>query len=121
MRVLIPTEDAGGMRARAHEHTGSAPYFTLVDIDTRAVQTIGNRTSRRGGCHGSGDCEVLLRAEIPEYDLVICRGMGRRALSTLQEAGLEVLVTRRIRVADIVDEFKRGEGRRLTLVSTCDG
>jgi len=121
MRVLIPTEDAGGLAARAHEHTGSAPYFTIVDLDTGAVQAIRNRTSGRGGCHGSGDCEVLLRSELPEYDLVICRGMGRRALSTLQEGGLQVLVTRKIRVADVVGEFTQGESRRLTLASTCDG
>jgi predicted Fe-Mo cluster-binding NifX family protein len=120
MRILIPSEDARGLNARIHGHTGSAPYFTIVDAATGEVEVIRNATAVRDHHHGSGQCGLLARGDLPHFDLVICRGMGRRALSTLREAGLEVLATDRGRVIEALEEYRSGLRNSFTSTAACD-
>jgi predicted Fe-Mo cluster-binding NifX family protein len=117
MRICIPTEDNGGLQARAHAHFGSARYFTLVDTETGDVEVLANQ----GSDHVHGSCSPLRQLRECALDAVVCRGMGRRALATLKAEGIDVYVTQRDVVNDIVQTVNSGESKPLTDLAACQG
>ena len=47
--------------------------------------------------------------------------MGRRALAKLVADGLDVFITRKAKVSEIVDSVNAGEHTRLTSLDACNG
>ncbi|MGD8728016.1 MAG: NifB/NifX family molybdenum-iron cluster-binding protein [Gemmatimonadales bacterium] len=117
MKICIPTESDAGLEARAYGHFGSAPFFTIVDTATSAVEIISNG----GAQHAHGQCNPLNGLKAHRLDAVVCRGMGKRALARLNQAGVSVLLVERDRVADIVDAVNGGETTLLTADHACGG
>lgn len=72
MRVCIPTVDANGMEAKASGHFGSAPYFTLVDLDTQKVESVQNEHAH----HEHGSCNPVASLMGKEVDAVVCHGLS---------------------------------------------
>ncbi|MCL6451440.1 MAG: NifB/NifX family molybdenum-iron cluster-binding protein [Acetobacteraceae bacterium] len=98
MRIAISTE--GGMVA---EHFGHCPEYTLVEVEGGAVRSrvvVPNPGHRPGA--------------VPEYlgrlgmDLVITRGMGRRAQALLEERGIRTVVGVSGRVDEAVAAYLAG-------------
>jgi predicted Fe-Mo cluster-binding NifX family protein len=121
MKICIPTRDDSGLEGRLHNHFGSTPFFTIVDTLTGSVEVLPNSDAESGHSHGHGTCRALKQAGLPPFDAVVCRSMGRRALATLMDEGLEVLVTRRKTVAEVVEAVKDGEPARLSSLDACEG
>lgn len=117
MRICIPTADNRGLDARAHDHFGSAPFFTLVDVTTNEVTVVPNG----GAEHEHGACRPLRQLRSHEFDTVICRGMGRRALANLDQQGIEVHMTPCDTVSEIVAAVGRGETQPLSTHEACQG
>jgi predicted Fe-Mo cluster-binding NifX family protein len=92
-----------------------------VDTETRSVEIVPNSNPKHGHGHGSGACRALKQADLPAFDAVVCHSMGRRALATLLDEGLEVFVTRKSKVEEIVEEVKAGEINRLSSLDACEG
>jgi predicted Fe-Mo cluster-binding NifX family protein len=104
-----------------HTHFGSAPFFTIVDTESGSVAVVPNSDSGHGHGHGHGTCRGLKQAGLPRFDAIVCRTMGRRALATLMSDGLEVLVTRKKTVSEIVAAIQNGEATRLSSLEACEG
>jgi predicted Fe-Mo cluster-binding NifX family protein len=117
MRILIPTEDEHGLEARPHGHFGSAPYFTLVDTTTEAVEVVENPSAS----HEHGQCRPLQMLRPHRFDAIVCRGMGRRALAALQQQNIDVYVCDRASVADVVHAVRSRAVDRLTELEACHG
>ena len=83
MRLCIPTVDNHGRTGTLSAHFGSAPYFTLVDSEARTVHVLANPHAR----HQPGSCTAAQGLRAHGVDAVVCHGLGRRALGSLQEAG----------------------------------
>ena len=79
MLICTPTSDAGGLDAKIHNHFGSAPYFTLYNTETEEIQIIENRNSH----HSHGTCHPMNQLKKYKIDVVLCNGMGRRAIEAL--------------------------------------
>lgn len=117
MRLCIPTADSRGREARLSDHFGSAPYFTLVDSDTGTVDVRPNRQAR----HAHGSCEPAKGLDGQGVDAVVCRGLGRRALGGLEQAGIRVFVTDAGDVDGAVTAFRAGRIVPLTHDTACGG
>lgn len=117
MRICIPTEDNNGLDSRLAAHFGATPFFTLVDLDTGAIETRPNPAchSHPGSCHHVD----LLRSE--RVDAVVSSGLGRKAYQALQQAGIPVLLPAGPKVADVVAALRRGENTPMDLDKTCRG
>lgn len=98
MRLCIPTMDDGGLKAVPSDHFGSAPFFTLVDTDTERVELVRNADHH----HEHGRCDPIRSLETEGIDLVVCQGMGRRAMTLLSEAGIPFFITWKPDVAAIL-------------------
>jgi len=84
-RVCVPTAGAGGLDDWVGEHFGRVPTYTIYDTETGEVELVDNTSEHMGGTGLPG--EILGELGI---DVLLCSGLGRRALSLLSENGIEV-------------------------------
>ena len=102
-KLCIPTEGAGGLNGRVGEHFGRVPTFTLVDSDTGEVEVLDNTSEHMGGAGFPADLLVDAGAEV-----VLCQGLGRRAIQRLSEAGVSVCTGVFGTVSEAVAAWKSG-------------
>ena len=84
-RLCIPTEGSGGLDARIGEHFGRVPTYTIYDSETEQVEIVDNTSEHMGGRGLPG--EILAELGI---DVLLCSGLGRRAIEILSEKGIEI-------------------------------
>jgi predicted Fe-Mo cluster-binding NifX family protein len=117
MKICIPTEDDQGLDSRLYGHFGSAPFFALADTDSGEVEIKPNP----GREHSHGKCQPVERIDAKRTDAVVCQGMGKRAVSSLQRAGVEVLITSADTIRDAISQAGQGGLRTLSVEEACGG
>jgi predicted Fe-Mo cluster-binding NifX family protein len=111
-RIVVPTDDEGGLNARLSEHFGRAPCFVVVELEdgnVSSVQVISNESEHFGGFGRAAEAILRLRPSA-----VITYGMGPRALKAFQEAGVAVLRANADTVKGVIEAYRRGELEELT-------
>jgi len=114
MRICIPTMDEGGLDARVGEHFGRVPTYTIVDTESGEVDIIQNNTVHMGGAGYPPD--LIHRAGA---DVMLCGGLGRRAVSSFEELGIMVFVGAVGTVKDAVQMWKAGQLEAATDENAC--
>ena len=117
MNICIPTMDDRGREGMPSDHFGSAPFFTFADTETGKYEAVRNG----GSAHVHGACQPLMFLGTRPVDAIVCRGLGRRALSRLADAGVQVFVTLEKNAEDTVAALKDGRLRLLTSEEACHG
>jgi predicted Fe-Mo cluster-binding NifX family protein len=117
MKVCIPTMDDRGLEGLPSDHFGSAPFFTFIDTDSGEVEAVRNG----GANHVHGSCRPLEFLGTRPVDAVVCRGIGRGALSKLQNGGLQVFITLEMSVEKTLGALKEGRLRQMTSDEACQG
>ncbi|MFH1288277.1 MAG: NifB/NifX family molybdenum-iron cluster-binding protein [bacterium] len=115
MRLCIPAESKDGLLARVHEHFGSAPYFTIYDAEKETVDVVDNMNAN----HSHGMCHPIGVLGISSIDVVVCRGMGVRALQKLNEANIKAFQTSAETVEEIVKKYAANELEEITINNVC--
>ena len=111
-RIVIPAEDGNGLNARLSEHFGRAPYFIIVELEDgniSNVQAVPNESEHFGGFGRPSDRILQFRP-----NSVITYGMGPRALSIFQEAGIAILRANADTVKDVVEAYRQDKLEELT-------
>lgn len=112
-KVVIPTEDGNGLNALLSEHFGRAPFFIVAELsengDIVAVQAVANESEHFGGTGSPPDRILQFKP-----NAVITYGIGPRALSIFQGAGVAVLRTDAVTVKEAIEAYKRGLLQELT-------
>ena len=112
-RIVIPAEDGNGLDARISEHFGRAPYFIIVELDENgdvlSFRAVPNESEHFGGFGRPPDRILKFRP-----NAVITYGMGPRALSIFQDAGVAVLRANANTVKEAIEAYRRGELEELT-------
>jgi predicted Fe-Mo cluster-binding NifX family protein len=117
MRLCIPTVRDRGRETPLADHFGSAPYFTLVDSETEVMEVLPNTHA----AHAPGSCDAVRAIAAHHVDAVVCLGLGRRALASLESAGIAVFVSSAGTVGGAVDAFRDGRLPRLQTEAACGG
>jgi predicted Fe-Mo cluster-binding NifX family protein len=117
MRICIPAADDRGLSAAAHGHFGSAPCFVIADPATGELSTLVNRHQE----HRHGHCDPAGTIAGAQVDVVLCQGMGRRALAGLEAAGVQVFTATGEDVAAMLRCWSSGAAQRLTSTDACAG
>lgn len=115
MKVCIPTETNEGLKARVYAHFGSAPYFTLVDVEGKSVEVIDNGNQ----AHAHGQCHPVASLQGREVNAVVTGGMGFRAVQMFQDAGIKVFRAPDGTVEDVVRELAGARLEEITLDGAC--
>ena len=113
MKIALPSDD----RRTLAVHFGRAAEFALFDVNDGRVGPVEFRPNEHEHTHESHD-----RAEgsgsPPRHDfdhalrganVVICRGLGRRAQEALATMGINVIFAAGDDLAEVASRFARGE------------
>ncbi|MBU2101976.1 MAG: NifB/NifX family molybdenum-iron cluster-binding protein [Candidatus Omnitrophota bacterium] len=115
MKICIPTENKEGLSDIVYGHFGSAPYFTIYDTEKASCEVLDNTNSH----HSHGTCQPLGALGASAIDVVICLGMGARAVEKLNEAHVKAYKIAGTTVAEIITKFKSGEFEEITVQNAC--
>jgi predicted Fe-Mo cluster-binding NifX family protein len=104
MKLCIPTMGSGGLEDFVSEHFGRAPTFTVVDLISNEVRVVPNTGEHFGG---AGDTPALVTGTGAR--VVLCSGLGPRAIDAFQQRGIEVYVGASGTVSEAIHAFQAGE------------
>lgn len=114
MKICIPTMGENGLNNLVGEHFGRVPTYTIVDLDTNDVKVIPNTSHHMGG--QVDPPEIMAREGV---DVMICQGLGRRAITMFEEFGIEVYIGASGTVKDAVTAFKQGRLQKANVNDAC--
>lgn len=114
MKVCIPTLGYDGLEDFVYEHFGKAPTFTIYNTETNEVKVIENKSEHFGG--KGLPAENLAREGV---NIILCSSVGLRAISFLQQLGIEVFVGANGKVKDVIKAWKDGKLSKAGLNNAC--
>jgi predicted Fe-Mo cluster-binding NifX family protein len=115
MRICIPSDGEEGLAAAVAGHLGRAPFLTLVDTESGELSVVANDP------HGEGCCSPARPLAGTDVEAVVCSGAGKRAVASLQAAGIRVLMTSAVTVQGAVTAARRGALYVLDAKDACGG
>jgi predicted Fe-Mo cluster-binding NifX family protein len=114
MKICIPTLGQNGLDERVGEHFGRVPTYTIIDLETDEVRVIPNTSHHMGG---SGNPPEIMAKEA--VDVMICQGLGRRAISMFADLGITVYIGASGSVKDAITLFQEGRLQKATADDAC--
>ena len=114
MKICIPTIGENGLNNHVGEHFGRVPTYTIVDLDTNEVKVIPNTSEHMGG--QGYPPEIMAREGV---NVMVCRGLGRRAITMFEEMGIDVYIGAFGTVKDAIDDFKEGRLQKAGMSDAC--
>jgi predicted Fe-Mo cluster-binding NifX family protein len=114
MKICVPTNDIGGLEDQVNGHFGRAQTFTVVDTDTGEVGVIHNGGEHICGLGNAPQKVAQMRAQV-----VLCSGLGPKALTLLRSQRIEVYVGAKGTVKEAIDLWKAGKLRLATMDEAC--
>lgn len=117
MKVAIPVAEEQGLESMVYGHFGSAPVFVVVDSETMAVESLGNRDQT----HVHGQCSPVKALAGTRPDAVVVGGIGAGALVGLRGAGIKVYACAGGTVRHVLQQLKAGELPEVNENSVCPG
>jgi predicted Fe-Mo cluster-binding NifX family protein len=114
MKIGIPTLGNKGLTEEVSPHFGRAPTFTVYDTDTKLVQVIDNTSEHMGG--SGKPPEELARHNV---EVMVCSGLGPRAIDMFESYGIRVFVGASGTVRDTLDLFEGGILQEATDENAC--
>lgn len=115
MRICAPTDGDEGLWATVHPHFGSAPYFSVLDTESGAVEALPNPNRY----HEHGHCRPVDALIDARLDAVAVRGIGRNALSLLADAGVAAYRTSALTVEQLLADARAGRLQAFDPTNVC--
>jgi predicted Fe-Mo cluster-binding NifX family protein len=104
MKIGVPSMGDRGLGETVGQHFGMVPFYTIVDTETDQVQVIPNTSTHMGG---QGYPPELLHAS--GVDVLVCGGLGQRAVQMFEERGIRVFVQASGTVEDAIALYQAGK------------
>jgi predicted Fe-Mo cluster-binding NifX family protein len=114
MKVCIPTNSDKGLNDYVGEHFGRVSTYTIVDLEKNDVKVIPNTSNHMGGTKNPP--EVLAEYGV---NVMICQGLGRRAIIMFNDFGIDVYIGASGTVKDAIDAYKKGELTKASEEDAC--
>jgi predicted Fe-Mo cluster-binding NifX family protein len=114
VKIVIPTDGNKGLDEKVAMHFGRCLTYTFLDENGKLLEVIKNTSSHMGG-HG-------LPPELMKQhgaDVLLCRGLGGRALQMCRDIGIEVYVCEAETVKDIFELWKSSALKQAGSEDTC--
>ena len=115
MRICVPVESNEGLTARVNGHFGSAPYFLIYDTEKSTYEITGNSDED----HVHGTCQPLEALRKQGVDVVVCMGMGARAVHALNAGGIRAYRAVVETAAEATRRYTEGALEEMTVADCC--
>jgi len=113
MKIAFPVMDDKGLNAAIADHFGRAPLYTVVDTETNDISVLQNTGEHFGGQHSA---PVSLNQS--NINVLICKGLGRKAIDLFNQLKIGVYLTQDILVKDALNSYNNN---KLSLATETDG
>jgi predicted Fe-Mo cluster-binding NifX family protein len=114
MKICIPTMGNTGLDDTVGEHFGRVPTYTIINLDNDEVKVIPNTSHHTGGM--GYPPEIMAKEGV---NVMVCRGLGRRAINMFEEFGIDVYIGATGTVKDAVEDFKQGKLQKASESDAC--
>ena len=101
MRIAVPTEGNKGLDERVGRHFGRVPTYTLLDEESGEVTVLENTSEHMGG--RGYPPEILGEAGV---EVLLCSGLGRKAIHMFSERGIKVYCGASGTVRDALSQWR---------------
>ena len=104
MKIVIPTNNKKGLDDTVAEHFGRCQTYTFLNEEAEVLEIINN-TSQHGG--GQGLPPELMKKH--GANVLLCKGLGSRALNLCKELRIDVYIYQSQTVKDIFELWKNNK------------
>jgi len=87
MRIAISADDGNDLDSVVSPHFGRCPYFVLVDLEGREVESVQAVTNPYYSHHQPGQVPGFIHSQ--GADVMLTGGMGGRAIAFFQQYGIQ--------------------------------
>lgn len=112
---MIPTEGKKGLEDNIAEHFGRCNTYTFIDEKGKVIEIIGNTSEHMGG--------IELPPKLMKKhgaDVLLCRGLGPRALNLCKQLKIDVYVYQSETVKEIFDLWKNKKLKKANFEDVCE-
>jgi predicted Fe-Mo cluster-binding NifX family protein len=103
-----------GLDETVSEHLGRSPTFTIVNLETGEVKVLPNTSQHTGG--SSYPPQILYEANV---DVMLCSGLGPKAIRMFEELGIEVYVGAHGKVRETIQAWQADKLQVATDENAC--
>lgn len=101
MKVVVPTNNPGGMEAERSDHFGHCDVFTLITISDGKIDSVETMAQVE---HGAGGCMVPVQTlRDSGAHAIVVGGIGARPLAGFAEVGIDVYFAPREQIRTVDD------------------
>ena len=114
MKLVIPTNSKKGLDDQIANHFGRCSTYTFLNEKGEVIEMIDNTSEHMGG--------IGLPPELMKKhgaNILLCKGLGSKAISLCQELGIDVYVHQAETVKDIFDLWKDNKLEKAGLEDAC--
>lgn len=115
MKIVIPTDNKKGLDDTVAEHFGRCQTYTFLNENCKIIEIINNTSEHMGG--------IGLPPEVMKKhgaDVLLCRGLGPRAIMLCKQFGIDVYVCQAETVKEIFDLWKNKKLKKAGLEDVCE-
>ncbi len=114
MKIAIPTEGKRGLEESVAYHFGRCETYTILDENGKLLEVIDNASEHMGG---EGLPPELLKKH--GVDVLLCQGMGPRAVDMCGQLGIEVYTGEAESAKEMFSSWKAGKLKKATEEDAC--
>ncbi len=104
MKIAFPIDDKEDLDGYLATHFGRAVKFVILDTTNNEIKTIDNTGEHYGG---RSSTPSLLHGN--QVNMLICKGLGRKAISLFGELGIDVRITTTSIVKEALAAYNNGK------------
>jgi predicted Fe-Mo cluster-binding NifX family protein len=117
MKICIPTIGDKGFDDKICEHFGGSRFFTVFDTETNDYQVIPNIENRE-----HGNCAPIDLIKDKGTEILVCEGLGKRAIQRLNSAGIKVYRNEgEASIKDVLEKATSGKLEEFDIDNCCGG
>ena len=114
LKIAVPTDGERGMDESVGEHFGRVTHYTIYDTESKEFKAILNTSHHMGG---EGYPPELLADN--RVNILLCAGLGWRAIDMFKENGIKVYVGAHGTVRDALLQWEKEELQEASEGSAC--
>jgi predicted Fe-Mo cluster-binding NifX family protein len=114
MRIAVSVETNQGLESQIAHHFGRCPFFALVEVEEKQIQTVSIIENPFFAAHQPGEVPGFINEQ--KADVMLSGGMGGRAIQFFSQFGIEPATGAAGTVENAVNSFLEG---KLTGASSC--
>ena len=115
VKIVIPTDNKNGLDDKVAEHFGRCNTYTFLDAKGSIIEIIDNTSEHMGG---EGLPPELMKKH--GANVLLCRGLGPRALNLCHELKIDVYVYQEETVKGFFEDWKNGKIKKAGAEDICE-